>query len=101
MDNKNFFLAIFLSVGFLVFWTYVVAPKFTPQPVANARETTTTPVAAPNAAPAENTGSVVPSGAIGAEQAYQDAHQKIILSGNGGGIKEWTLKLLRREVNLV
>ena len=32
MENKNFYLAILLSGGFLVFWSTVIMPRYAPHP---------------------------------------------------------------------
>ena len=36
MEQKNFLLAIILSIGFLFVWSVFVVPRFTPPPTAAA-----------------------------------------------------------------
>src|ERR1700712_4428558 len=63
MDQKNFIVAIVLSVLIIVGWQAVFPPTKTPPPVA------TTQTAAPAGAPAAAPGAASPPGAPGAPQA--------------------------------
>ena len=100
MEQKNFILAVALSVGFILFWTVVVMPHFTPPPV---------PVTAvngdPTAPPVAGTLTAAPSHFLQSGQSQtvtlSNADNEIVLDSRGGGVQSWKLSSKIQTFDLV
>lgn len=109
MDNKNFILAILLSLGFLFLWTTQIMPRLSPRPVASqatAPGETTSPLPSAVVSPApqaEISSAHAQKGqpAVDAEQVLRDASNEIVFTSRGGAIKHWRIKSKEGEVDLV
>jgi YidC/Oxa1 family membrane protein insertase len=105
MSNKNLWLAILLSVGFLFVWSTFVIPRFTPKPAVVAPGTTsaTTPVVA--GVPGST--SIVPAhtdtwdAKKNPEIVLRDLENEIIFSPKGGAIHHWFFKRKGEDADLV
>lgn len=97
--NKNILLAVILSVSFLFLWSVFMVPRLAPPPPQPTPPAQVAPQADPGK-PAElvsaHRGQPAAPDAI-----LRDEHNEIIFSPQGGGIRQWRLKLKGEEVNLV
>lgn len=102
MENKNFFLAMGLIAAFLILWSQVVIPRFTPKapaaPVATSASSpdAQAPVAEISSAHVKMGQPVVLKDAI-----LRDESNEIVLTSKGGAVRNWRLKLEKHEVDVV
>src|SRR5689334_17779912 len=100
MNQKNFVLAIVLSLGFMVFWSVVVMPRLAPPPVvtSNTMESTL-----PGAAPAVSggTAAMTPMPAKVQMVTLRNADNEIEIDPRGGGIHSWKLSSKNQILDLV
>src|SRR5579864_6838453 len=102
MEQKNFILAIALSVAFLFIWSWVVVPKFTPKPLPTPPDQTS-----PNATVANQPAELAPNSAAsqatasGADLVLSDDRNEITLTPLGGAIKSWRVKVKGQVIDLV
>jgi YidC/Oxa1 family membrane protein insertase len=101
MENKNLFIAIALSVGFIFFWSVVVVPKYAPPPPKPNPEmvkpSTNLPAGGTIAAAHSNP---LPAD-VAADVILRDDRNEIVFTPDGGGVRHWRLKLKGQEVDLV
>jgi len=103
MEQKNFLLAIILSIGFLFIWSVFVVPRFTPPPLPTppAQTSATADVSGKAsemtaAHPEDNAGM-----AAATESILRDERNEIVLTSRGGAVRNWRLHLKGHEVDLV
>ena len=105
MEQRNFILAVVLSIGFLFLWSVVVMPRFAPRPPAPGTvpaAASATPEIAPVAAeairPAHRQDT---KGTVGPNQVLRDAENEIVLSPRGGAVRHWRMTLKNQDADLV
>jgi YidC/Oxa1 family membrane protein insertase len=103
MEQKNFLLAVVLSITFLLVWFGLVVPHFAPPPPIQTVSTTNTAKANPSEVPASLEAAHPESAAtaVNADSYLRDSQNEIILSSMGGAIRQWRLKLKGQEIDLV
>lgn len=101
MDNKNFILAIVLSVSFLFLWSVFIAPRFSPPPPPPTLPgATSSPSPRPVPLTAESQAPSTSEPAA-ADSILRNAQNEIVIASRGGGVRHWRIKLNGKEVDLV
>ena len=108
MEQKNFLLAMGLIASFLILWSVFVVPRFAPPAGQVTAGVAGTPTPGPGgdtvssqtpemrSAHAEMGEPVVLTDAI-----LRDENNEIVLTPQGGAVKNWRVKLKGQEVDLV
>ena len=103
MEQKNFFLAMGLIVGFLIVWTVFVIPRFTPPPpTPSASQSTEAAVETASSSgnlPSKQDKKDKP--VVLTDSVLRDEDNEITLSPKGGAVKSWHLKSKLGEIELV
>ncbi len=103
MENKNFLLAIALSISFLFIWSVFVVPRFSPPPLqappaqASPKGEATAVPSALTAAHPEDARSPAQS----ADTILRNERNEIVLAPLGGAVRNWRLNLKGQEIDLV
>jgi YidC/Oxa1 family membrane protein insertase len=103
MEQKNFLLAIGLSIAFLFIWSVFVVPRFTPPPLptppaqVSAHADVSGKTAELTAAHPEDHAGVT----MDSESILRDERNEIVLTARGGAVRHWRLNLKGHELDLV
>jgi YidC/Oxa1 family membrane protein insertase len=102
MEQKNFILAVVLSLGFILLWSVFVVPKFAPP---QAPVSATSPVSAGGSADpammsATGESSATPT-APSATVVLQNADNTVTLDPRGGSVQKWILDTKLQTLDVV
>ncbi len=102
MENKNFLAAMGLIVGFLLVWSFVVVPRFTPKPVPGAApvQVLDTP-GLPEKQEITSAHMRMGQPIVDKDMVLRDESNEIVLTPKGGAVKNWRLKPKNYEVDMV
>jgi YidC/Oxa1 family membrane protein insertase len=107
MQQKNFLIAISISIAFLLLWYTVVVPRFTPPPpkpeapevsAAKLSSSSTSLSASGPATPVSN--AAAPTTATPDQHVRNDMND-IAVTSAGGSIRHWTLPLKGQDIDLI
>jgi len=103
MEQKNFILAFLLSAIFLVVWSIFVVPRFSPPaPLPTPPAQTSTAVTDVSSQPAElEPAHAQQSNVPAPESILRDEQNEVVVSPEGGAIRDWRLKTKGHEIDLV
>ncbi len=103
MQQKNFFIAMGLIMGFLFLWStfviprYAPAPKPVPAPIQNDAVAERVPLQTEIASAHKRMGQPL----VLKDTILRDQNNEIVLTSEGGAVKHWRLKVGNREVDMV
>jgi len=100
MENKNFLLAVLLSVSFLIIWSIFVVPRFTPKPALVVPPAVTS-LSAPLSSSASGMVSSMQAPVQTVDVELHVGDSDLLLTSLGGGVKHWWLHLKGQDIDLV
>src|SRR5690242_13193959 len=104
MENKNFIVAILLSVAFLFIWSIFVVPRYAPKaPIKPPVSVPSSEQTAPSNAPTPATPAIEPAhrDVSAADTIFRDTQNEVMMTPLGAGIRHWRLVSKNQEVDLV